>query len=166
MYKYKEFCLVLEGKFGDDVDYKSVDKSTDIFKQISNYNDSVFVNDVPLIDKIVIADIDKIVNITWYDPVKHDLIKRINDRTNFKSISEFNQFFEYIMNQILILPSEINDIITKNNNKYNIYMNNRKFSILLNINYRNLFETDTIIEVTTIYNSTNNKYPTIYIDDI
>jgi hypothetical protein len=63
------------------------------------------------------------------------------------------------------LPSEINKTITADDNKYNLYLKNRKFSILVEFNFENLFENYTVIKVLTVYNSTNNKYATIVIDD-
>ena len=71
------------------------------------------------------------------------------ERTNFKSVSEFNNCFEDIIN---ILFDEYFDELNKDSIKYNIYLINRKLSIIINIYYNKLFEQNTELRILTIEN--------------
>jgi len=69
--------------------------------------------------------------IKWNNTLNHDMIKRIKERTNFKSIEEFNKYFEEKINQII--PKEIGKQINEKGS-YSLYDKELDFSIIVDIN--------------------------------
>lgn len=141
------------------------DRFGDIFKnntsKFDKYKNQTFIEDCGLVNKIVIDG--KILTIEWNNTVEHNLFNRIKERTNIKSVSEFNDIFENCIKEII--PDEINNNITNKNSLYLLYLINRKFYIMVEINYDNLFEIDTTMKVKTITLSSNKKIKTININD-
>lgn len=70
----------------------------------------------------------------WYDNSKHDLKKRIKERTNFKTISEFVEVFKDVINYIL--PDKLGLNISENG-RYAINLTEYGITILLSINLDN-----------------------------
>lgn len=69
--------------------------------------------------------------VRWNHNEKHDMIRRIKDRTNFNSTSEFNEYFEEKMQKVFphMIGKEINE-----NGRYIIYDKELKLSIIIDIN--------------------------------
>lgn len=69
--------------------------------------------------------------VRWNHNEKHDMIRRIKDRTNFNSTSEFNEYFEEKMQKVFphMIGKEINE-----NGRYVIYDKELKLSIIIDIN--------------------------------
>lgn len=69
--------------------------------------------------------------VRWNHNESHDMIKRIKDRTNFNSISDFNEYFEDKMQKVFphMIGKEINE-----NGRYIIYDKELKLSIIIDIN--------------------------------
>jgi hypothetical protein len=68
--------------------------------------------------------------VRWNHNEKHDMIRRIKDRTNFNSTSEFNEYFEEKMQKVFphMIGKEINE-----NGRYIIYDKELKLSIIIDI---------------------------------
>jgi hypothetical protein len=67
----------------------------------------------------------------WYDTSKHDLKKRIKERTSFKTITEFTEVFKDAFNYIL--PDELGDGISENG-RYAINLREYNITIIFQIN--------------------------------
>jgi hypothetical protein len=67
----------------------------------------------------------------WYDTSKHDLKKRIKERTSFKTITEFTEAFKDAFNYIL--PEELGDGISENG-RYAIILSEYNITIIFQIN--------------------------------
>lgn len=66
----------------------------------------------------------------WYDTSKHDLKKRIKERTSFKTITEFTEVFKDAFNYIL--PDELGDGIIENG-RYAIVLTEYNITIIFHI---------------------------------
>ena len=83
--------------------------------------------------------------IFWNDTATHDLAKRIQNRTSFGSVEEFNQYFKSQFNQIF--PATLGKEL-HSSGRYSIYSKEYNFSIII---YFNIDEyTDGIYEVKVI----------------
>ena len=144
----KYFKIFLEkARFSDVVIYNGEDE------EVNKYLSETFIPDTTLIEYIKLDDVifgDKIIKIEWNHKTTHDIIKRIENRTNVKNIKEFNELLYFAINDIFNIHF---DDITKKHKKYNIYLKNRNISIITIINYDNLFDINTIIYIKTIINS-------------
>ena len=67
----------------------------------------------------------------WYDTSKHDLKKRIKERTSFKTITEFAEVFKDAFNYIL--PDELGDGISENG-RYAINLREYNITIIFQVN--------------------------------
>jgi hypothetical protein len=67
----------------------------------------------------------------WYDTSKHDLKKRIKERTSFKTITEFTEVFKDAFNYIL--PDELGDGISENG-RYAINLREYNITIIFQVN--------------------------------
>jgi len=67
----------------------------------------------------------------WYDTSKHDLKRRIKERTSFKTITEFNEVFKNVFNYIL--PDELGVGINENG-RYSITLSEYNITIIFQIN--------------------------------
>lgn len=83
--------------------------------------------------------------IFWNDTATHNLTKRINDRTSFVSVEEFNQYFKGEFNKIF--PDMVGKEL-HTTGRYTLYSGEYNFSIII---YFNLDEySDGIFEVKVI----------------
>lgn len=69
----------------------------------------------------------------WYDNSKHDLKKRIKDRTSFRTITEFTEAFTKAFNHIL--PDKLGNGIDKNG-RYAVTLKEYNITIIFQINLR------------------------------
>lgn len=76
----------------------------------------------------------------------------IENRSDIKSISEFNEFFENSINEVF---NNHFDSLKKEHIKYNIYSKEKKLSIIIEIKYDNLFEQKTKLKVKSVINGYN-----------
>jgi hypothetical protein len=67
----------------------------------------------------------------WYDTSKHDLKRRIKERTSFKTITEFTEVFKNVFNYIL--PDELGVGINENG-RYSITLSEYNITIIFQIN--------------------------------
>jgi hypothetical protein len=67
----------------------------------------------------------------WYDTSKHDLKRRIKERTSFKTITEFTEVFKNVFNYIL--SDELGGGISENG-RYAITLSEYNITIIIQIN--------------------------------
>ncbi len=68
--------------------------------------------------------------IDWNHNLKHDLVKRIKERTNFKNISELNNLVSNGLDELYIY----NYNYIKTNGKYSLWFSEYDISIIIDIN--------------------------------
>lgn len=127
----KNFKSFLEARLADLVNLTSKNNK-ELSDKIQKFKDMEFDVNKKLVKFITLK---KRVNnaklrfsIDWNDSVSHDLIKRINDRTSFKSVEEFNNFFIDIINNVF--PDKIGkDIYSKG--KYAIYHKTYNITVII-----------------------------------
>lgn len=88
--------------------------------------------------------------ISWNDTIKHDLVKRLDDRTNLKSISELNDLLENGLDELYI--KNYSYII--HNDRYSLWFSEYDFSVIVDI-YNDQINIVTIIPKMTTYNVRN-----------
>lgn len=154
---YKEF---LEGNFFNNSKI-SIKNDQELGGLINNISNKKFNNDVKLLRNFTSKKYynkSKIVlNISWYDSKDHSILYRIETRTNFKSISEFNLYIKNLLNKLI--PDHIDNI--KDEGKYHIYDRNMNLSIIIYISLNN----NNNIDIISVINgfSDKNVLKTIYI---
>ena len=125
--KFKLFC---EARLADLVSIKG---EGDLVKNLQAIKDAEF----DLTKKLVrFITIKKRVNnkkiqfeINWNNSASHNLVKRIDDRTSFGSVEDFNQYFKSEFNKIF--PDMIGKDIYVSG-RYSLYSTEYDFSIIMN----------------------------------
>jgi hypothetical protein len=69
----------------------------------------------------------------WYDSSKHNLKKRIKERTNFKTISEFVDTFKDVIN--FVFPDMIGELVNENG-RYAITLKEYGITIIFDVNLK------------------------------
>lgn len=148
----KKFFVFKEAKLSDV--FISDDE---ILKKYQNKN---FERDEELVQHVILDKYDyKIIHIEWNNYSGHDIINdKIKKRTNFESVSEFNEYFTNIINDLF---NNHFDEIIKESKKYNIYLINKNISFVTVVDYDNLFENDTTITIKTIVNGLDSDFDDI-----
>lgn len=124
-----KYELFLEARLADLVKIKG---ESDLSKELTKIKDAEFDISKKLIRFITLK---KRVNnkkiqfeIVWNDTAKHNLVKRIQERTSFGSVEDFNQYFKDQFNRIF--P----DMVGKElyvTGKYSLYSTEYNFSIIV-----------------------------------
>jgi hypothetical protein len=124
--KFEEVRLSDVLKVSGESEYANVIK--DISKSEFD-DDSELIDHINLKGEFINRKIKLIVR--WNHNEKHDMIRRIKDRTNFNSTSDFNEYFEDKMQKVFphMIGKEINE-----NGRYIIYDKELKLSIIIDIN--------------------------------
>jgi hypothetical protein len=121
-----------EVRFSDVLKIKG---ESDLSDKIKHEINKDFDDSKELIDSIILKNeflLRKIkLRIQWNNTNNHNLIERIKERTNFKSIEEFNRYFEEKINKII--PKEIGKQINEKG-RYSLYDKELNFSIIVDIN--------------------------------
>lgn len=144
----KDFKLFLEARLSDVVKVKSIIDKTD---NIQKYVDTDFdftKNLVKLITLNQRVGKNKIqFKIHWNHNISHDFEKRVKERTNFKSIKEFNDFFKSIINYVFpsMIGKELYEI-----GDYCLYSKEYDISIIINFNINKYNKGDYKLFVKTI----------------
>lgn len=86
-------------------------------------------------------------SINWNDTATHSLNKRIRERTSFKSIEEFNNFFKEKINQIF--PDKVGKELFSNA-RYSIYSEEYNLSIVFYFSFEDFMNGKYEISVITI----------------
>lgn len=126
----------------------------DLVKHIEKERDSDFIEDRNLPTQTTLKkryNKKKIkVWFNWYDTENHNLITRIINRTNFKSVDEFGDVFINVMN--IIFPDYLEYPINQNG-RYGIYVEEYNISIVFSVRLNNVMDSknkDIHINVITI----------------
>ena len=158
---YNEF-LNEAPKLGDISKLSNIN-SKETFDIMNDYQNDKFTKNDKLIDVIILPKSNKIINIKWNDRIDHDIKKKIEDRTNCKNISEFNELFQDCLN---LLFDKYFYEIDRDQNKYTIHLTQRNINFLLKFKYDDLFENDFTIFVITIVNSSVLNIKNINIEEL
>ena len=146
----KNFKSFLEARLADLVNLTSKNDK-ELSDKIQKFKDMEFDVNKKLVKFITLK---KRVNntklrfvIDWNDSVSHDLIKRISNRTSFKSVEEFNTFFIDIINNVF--PDQIGKDIY-NKGKYAIYHKTYNITVIIAFDIEKYMKKKYEISVVTI----------------
>jgi hypothetical protein len=98
---------------------------------LDNYRNILFDSTDDFIDHVLIKSMNKKFNIMYNHNVVHDLKNRIKQRTNLKSIKEFNYLLRKALIELFLY--EYNSNITS----YSLYFIEYDFSVIINIKFDN-----------------------------
>lgn len=128
----KKYKLFIEARLADLLNIKG---DSDLAKEMQKIKDAEFDINKKLIRFITLK---KRVNnkkiqfeIIWNDTAKHNLVKRIKERTSFNSVEDFNQYFKGEFNNIF--P----DMVGKglySTGRYSLYSKEYNFTIIIDFN--------------------------------
>jgi len=133
--------------------YKSFEaKFANLVKIIGDsdsFKSSIYVEfyDEELLSGIYLKDFDKHIKIDWNHNEKHDMKLKIKERSQIRSISEFNEIFEKVL--IDLFNNHFNDITTEYEN-YDLHLTESKIHLLSAIDYHKLFTDIASIFVVTL----------------
>jgi hypothetical protein len=125
----KKYKLFLEARLADLLNIKG---DSDLAKEMSKIKDAEF----DITKKLVrFVTLKKRVNnkkiqfeISWNDTAKHNLVKRIKERTSFGSVEDFNQYFKGEFNNIF--PDMVGKELISSG-RYSLYSKEYNFSIIM-----------------------------------
>jgi hypothetical protein len=147
LYKFKKFNEV---RLSDVLNIKS-SKDDNVSSEIQRLKDVTFDFDKNLVKFITLK---KRVNnkkvqfkINWNDTSKHDLKKRISDRTTFRTVEEFNNFFRETVN--IIFPDYLGKDVL-NSGRYSIYSIEYNISIIFEFNLEKWIKNEYEINIITV----------------
>lgn len=129
---YTKFKLFLEARLSDILNIKG---DSELASQMKKIKDAEFDLSKKLVKFITLK---KRVNnkkiqfeIFWNDTATHNLTKRIQDRTSFISVEEFNQYFKDEFNKIF--PDMVGKELYTTG-RYTLYSSEYNFSIIMYFN--------------------------------
>jgi hypothetical protein len=85
--------------------------------------------------------------INWNDTSKHNLRKRISERTSFKTVQEFNNFFKELVN--IVFPDYVGKQLMSSG-RYSVYSIEYNISIIFEFNFEKYIKNDYEVNVVTI----------------
>ena len=126
---FTKFQLFIEARLSDVLNIKG---DGDLVKQMTKIKDAEFDVNKKLVRFITLK---KRVNnkkirfeIEWNDSATHNLLKRIQERTSFNSVEEFNQYFKDQFNQIF--PDMVGKELLSSG-RYSLYSSEYNFTIIM-----------------------------------
>lgn len=126
---FTKFQLFIEARLSDVLNIKG---DGDLVKQMTKIKDTEFDVNKKLVRFITLK---KRVNnkkiqfeIEWNDSAKHNLVKRIQERTSFNSVEEFNQYFKDQFNKIF--PDMVGKELLSSG-RYSLYSSEYNFTIIM-----------------------------------
>ena len=126
---FTKFQLFIEARLSDVLNIKG---DGDLVKQMTKIKDAEFDINKKLVRFITLK---KRVNnkkirfeIEWNDSATHNLVKRIQERTSFNSVEEFNQYFKDQFNQIF--PDMVGKELLSSG-RYSLYSSEYNFTIIM-----------------------------------
>jgi hypothetical protein len=133
-------------------------------KQIENELNKSFTKDESFIDSTYLIDANKKILFNWNHNKEHDMILRIKERTNIKSISELNNIFEdaitklfkYRFNHMKYIQN-YNIIHYIKRMRLCLHITELNIYFAINFNYDDIFEKEPIINIKTILQQPCNK---------
>ena len=125
----KNYKLFLEARLADILNIKG---DSDLAKEMQKIKDAEFDIDRKLVRFITLK---KRVNnkkiqfeIIWNDTAKHNLVKRIKERTSFNSVEDFNQYFKGEFNKLF--PDMVGKEL-HTSGRYSLYSLEYNFTIIM-----------------------------------
>jgi hypothetical protein len=125
----KSYNLFLEARLADLLSIKG---DSSLAKELSKIKDAEFDINRKLVKFITLK---KRVNnkkiqfeIFWNDTAKHNLVKRIKERTSFNSVEDFNQYFKGEFNKIF--PDMVGKEL-HTTGRYSLYSLEYNFTIIM-----------------------------------
>lgn len=116
-------------------DILSIKGESEYAEKLKDLKDIKFDSSHSLINQIELKEpfLNKQIKlrVRWNNTPNHSIIKRIKERTNFKSTEEFNQYF--IQKIQTIIPNKIGNEINEKG-RYALYDKENNFSIIIDIN--------------------------------
>lgn len=134
-----KFKLFLEAKLGNLA--KIIGNNKDIDDILSKDFD-----DDKLIDNVILPKYNKTIHINWNDSNKHNIKKKIKNRSDFLTISEFN---DVLKNVLLDLFNDF-DLLEPDIEQYDLFLTETKIHIITIIKYEQLFNDNSNIFIITI----------------
>ena len=126
---FTKFQLFIEARLSDVLNIKG---DGDLVKQMTKIKDTEFDVNKKLVRFITLK---KRVNnkkirfeIEWNDSATHNLVKRIQERTSFNSVEEFNQYFKDQFNKIF--PDMVGKELLSSG-RYSLYSSEYNFTIIM-----------------------------------
>ena len=126
---FTKFQLFIEARLSDVLNIKG---DGDLVKQMTKIKDDEFDVNKKLVRFITLK---KRVNnkkirfeIEWNDSATHNLVKRIQERTSFNSVEEFNQYFKDQFNKIF--PDMVGKELLSSG-RYSLYSSEYNFTIIM-----------------------------------
>ena len=126
---FTKFQLFIEARLSDVLNIKG---DGDLVKQMTKIKDAEFDINKKLVRFITLK---KRVNnktirfeIEWNDSATHNLVKRIQERTSFNSVEEFNQYFKDQFNKIF--PDMVGKELLSSG-RYSLYSSEYNFTIIM-----------------------------------
>ena len=125
----KNYKLFLEARLADILNIKG---DSDLAKEMQKIKDAEFDINKKLVRFITLK---KRVNnkkiqfeIIWNDTAKHNLVKRIKERTSFNSVEDFNQYFKGEFNKLF--PDMVGKELYTTG-RYSLYSKEYNFTIIM-----------------------------------
>jgi hypothetical protein len=125
----KNYKLFLEARLADLLNIKG---DSDLAKEMQKIKDAEFDINKKLVRFITLK---KRVNnkkiqfeIIWNDTAKHNLVKRIQERTSFNSVEDFNQYFKGEFNKLF--PDMVGKEL-HTTGRYSLYSKEYNFTIIM-----------------------------------
>ena len=115
-------------------------------KIINNVMNSEF-DDADFIDSIYLTNYNKRLKINWNHNKNHDIKRKLKNRTQIFSVSEFNSIFKNVI--IELFNDHFNDFDI-NTKEYDLYLTESNIHILVLIDFNRLFQSNANIFVLTI----------------
>ena len=126
---FTKYKLFIEARLSDVLNIKG---DGDLVKQMTKIKDAEFDLNKKLVRFITLK---KRVNnkkirfeIEWNDSATHNLVKRIQERTSFNSVEEFNQYFKDQFNKIF--PDMVGKELLSSG-RYSLYSSEYNFTIIM-----------------------------------
>lgn len=133
----------------------SLDVSTGKPVPVDDYKRSNFLRNEKLIPLVHLDDFDKDIHVVWNHRPDHDLYGKISERTSLRSVSEFNELFVNVLEDLF--AGHFDELVPEATT-YDIELTESRFHILMDVDHENLFEDHTEIFVVTFLTAEAPKY--------
>jgi len=131
-----KYLQTFEARLGD------ITKTNNI--KLNNIINKKFEVDSELTNNVYLNKFNSDLKVIWFHREKHNIIKKIKERTSFKSISEWNIFFEEQMNNLFLHHfdeiHEFGEYSHDKNIKICLYIEEYDIYFAMSIDFKKLFE--------------------------
>ena len=126
----KKYNLFLEARLSDLI--TSLKGDSDVASQIIKAKEEEFDLRKRLPNSIQLNNNSKL-NLNWNNTATHDLVKRIKERTSFKSVDHFIEYIQEIFS--LIFPNMCGKELYEDG-RYSIYLKEYRISIIVDFDLK------------------------------